>query len=46
MKDAREEAFRKANFLKTNKMIKDHNARGASFKMGHNKFSDWVHVFL
>ena len=32
------------NFWLTDKVIKDHNAVNTSYRLGHNKFSDWSAV--
>jgi hypothetical protein len=33
---------RKSLFLDTDTLIKEHNATDSSFKLGHNKFSDYT----
>ena len=35
-------AMRKALFTQTDAVINEHNATESSFKLGHNKFSDWT----
>jgi len=32
---------RMKNWLETEKAIEEHNAKQSSYKLGHNKFSDW-----
>ena len=33
---------RMSNFIRNDKIIKEHNATEASFTLGHNQFSDWT----
>ena len=42
--DAEEFIMRATNFKFVNDWIKEHNASGANWTAGHNKFSDWTAV--
>ena len=37
-----EYGLRLAQFVRTHREIEEHNAKESSFKLGHNKFSDWT----
>jgi len=40
-KTMEEWAIRIQHWLEVDKVIEEHNAKESSYKLGHNKFSDW-----